>query len=282
MDIKYLEKSKFYLVYDPNLLLIEHMPKFFLKIRESKAIFSNLDSTRQSFFTRENIFKLKNLKNLDGGKSDAFLFTTFDTKFVIKVLTKKDTKTFLKILPEYIERVLSGSKLVTVFGLFTLKPENIDFIFMENLIPGRENSVIFDLKGSLLNRRVEISSFLIPNKVLKDVNFIESEIKIKPENKDIFNQLINDFEFLCKHNIIDYSLILGIPQEYIYTKEEALIRGPINIGIIDIFQEYNLKKVFEKKFKSIFYDPREISSADPKTYQERITNFIHEYVFYLK
>jgi Phosphatidylinositol-4-phosphate 5-Kinase len=282
LNIEDLEKRKLYLVYDPDLLLIEHMPKFFMKIRETNFVLTETELAGDSFLTRKSIGKLKELENLEGGKSNAFLFTTPDQKFIIKVLTKKDKKTFLKILPGYFQRVTqdSGSKLVKIFGLFTLKPDNIEFIVMENLIPNRENSIIFDLKGSLLDRKTQIPSFPIVNKVLKDINFIESQIKIKLENKNLLSQLIQDFEFLYKYNIIDYSLILGIPTQCLENKQDDLTTEVIKIGIIDIFQSYNLKKVSETKFKSLLHNSDEISSINSKRYYERITKFIEEYVFY--
>jgi Phosphatidylinositol-4-phosphate 5-Kinase len=279
LNIRELEKRKFYLVYDPNLLLIEHMPKIFAEIREKNFIFFEVESKKNNFLTRENTSKLKKLKNLDGGRSNAFLFITSDEKFVIKVLTKKDKKVFLKILSGYFERILSGSKIVKIFGLFTLKPDNIDFIIMENLIPNRENSIIFDLKGSLLNRKIQIPRFPVINTVLKDQNFIDSKIKIKLENKNILHELIQDFEFLSKSNIIDYSLMLGILSEHIENEKE-ITEDLISLGIIDIFQTYNLQKVSEKQIKSIVYKSYNVSSTDPKKYCERIIKFIQNNIFY--
>jgi Phosphatidylinositol-4-phosphate 5-Kinase len=282
LDANELEKRKFYLVYDPNLLLIEHMPEIFVKIREISTVDFKLESKNNWFLTTKSITKLKQLKNLEGGRSNAFLFTTTDQKFIIKTITQTDRNFFLKILPGYYERIVekSRTKLVKIFGLFTLKPENIDFIVMENLVPDRENSVIFDLKGSTLKRKTQIPSFPIVNKVLKDINFIESQIKIKLENKDILYDLIEDINFLYEYHVVDYSLILGISQDLFGVEGKSISSELVKIGIIDIFQEYNLKKVSERKFKSILYDPLKISIAKPKMYHDRLIKFIQEEVFY--
>lgn len=279
LNIKDIKESKFYLVYHPDLVLREYMPEVFLKIREKNQELFKKESNANSFLSKENIFKLKNLEGLDGGRSDAFIFMTSDEKFMIKVLTKQDKKVFLKILPEYFRRIESGSKLVKIFGLFNLRKEKINFILMENLTPDRKNNVIFDLKGSFLNRRTQIKSFPVTDIVLKDSNFNDSKIKIKLENKNILHELTQDFEFLYKFDIIDYSLILGIPQKSIEPGKETISSEFISIGIVDIFQVYNLKKVAEKKMKSIIHDPREISSTDPKSYCERIIKFVQDYVF---
>jgi Phosphatidylinositol-4-phosphate 5-Kinase len=279
--VKDLEKCKFYIVYDPNLLLVEHMPRVFEKIREVGAVLSRDSLVEKSFLTNENIFKLKGLKNLQGGRSDAFLFNTSDQKFVIKILSHDDKKSFLKILPGYYDRIVnqSQSKLVKIFGLFTLKPENINFIVMENLIPDRKNCVVFDIKGSIVNRKTEISRFPDTESVLKDLNFIESQINIKFETKDIFYSLIEDFGFLNKFNIIDYSLILGIPCQSLETTDRVIPGSYLNIGIIDIFQNYNLKKLSEKSLKSLLYKPDEISVTNPKQYHDRIIDFCVNSIF---
>ncbi|PNT75254.1 hypothetical protein BRADI_1g29140v3 [Brachypodium distachyon] len=47
------------------------------------------------------------------------------------------------------------------------------------------------------------------------------------------------------------------------------------IGIIDILQEYNMRKKIEHAYKSIKYDPLSISVVEPKFYCERFLRFIH-------
>ncbi|CAL5214326.1 unnamed protein product [Lathyrus oleraceus] len=51
------------------------------------------------------------------------------------------------------------------------------------------------------------------------------------------------------------------------------------MGIIDILQEYNIKKKIEHTYKSIKFDPLTISVTDPKVYAERFINFLDKKVF---
>ncbi|XP_027345968.1 phosphatidylinositol 4-phosphate 5-kinase 7-like isoform X2 [Abrus precatorius] len=51
------------------------------------------------------------------------------------------------------------------------------------------------------------------------------------------------------------------------------------MGIIDILQEYNLKKKLEHACKSLQYDPMSISVVEPKTYAQRFINFMEKKVF---
>lgn len=51
------------------------------------------------------------------------------------------------------------------------------------------------------------------------------------------------------------------------------------MGIIDILQEYNVKKKLEHAYKSLQFDPMTISVIEPKIYAERFINFMDKKVF---
>lgn len=51
------------------------------------------------------------------------------------------------------------------------------------------------------------------------------------------------------------------------------------MGIIDILQEYNLRKKIEHAYKSLQFDPVTISVVEPKFYAERFINFLENKVF---
>lgn len=46
------------------------------------------------------------------------------------------------------------------------------------------------------------------------------------------------------------------------------------MGIIDILQEYNVKKKIEHACKSLQFDPQSISAVEPKLYAKRFINFL--------
>ncbi|XP_024959323.1 phosphatidylinositol 4-phosphate 5-kinase 8-like isoform X2 [Cynara cardunculus var. scolymus] len=48
------------------------------------------------------------------------------------------------------------------------------------------------------------------------------------------------------------------------------------LGIIDILQEYNVRKKIEHAYKSVRHDPMSISVADPKFYSKRFFNFLEK------
>ncbi|KAL2342185.1 hypothetical protein Fmac_010125 [Flemingia macrophylla] len=51
------------------------------------------------------------------------------------------------------------------------------------------------------------------------------------------------------------------------------------MGIIDILQNYNVKKKIEHACKSLQFDPKTISVVEPKMYDERFIKFLEEKVF---
>ena len=204
------------------------------------------------------------------------MFITSNKEFVIKIITEEEKKNLLYILPSYFQRMFSNpqSKIIKIFGLFQILPEKINIIIMENLIKHRKNFIIFDLKGSLINRNIYIEEFPVVGKCLKDQNFIDSGIKFKATHNDILNILIEDTKFLSSINIIDYSLLIGIPITEYKNNEDVYYSELIKIGIIDITEKYNLKKASEKALKSILYKSKDISSTDPVSYEKRFISFL--------
>ena len=161
-----------------------------------------------------------------------------------------------------------------------------DVIIMENIIMNKNLSVIFDLKGSRVNRFIPgIENALDPplGTVLKDQNFIQYNRKIIMEEEKVLHLidiLRKDFDVLKENNVIDYSVLLSICKKIIPEKELnkfSFIDDSgvcFSIGIIDIFQEYNFRKATEKMMKTIFNKGREISAAKPSEYFNRISDYI--------
>lgn len=48
------------------------------------------------------------------------------------------------------------------------------------------------------------------------------------------------------------------------------------LGIIDILQDYNMKKKVEHTYKSLQFDPMSISAIEPKIYSKRFLNFLEK------
>ena len=110
---------------------------------------------------------------------------------------------------------------------------------MEDLVPvhlllmsnsaqvGKDYELCFDLKGSIINREVPEHE-IKPKGTLKDVNLLNMKKSRKSDPFLLFRQkdrlklflLIQvDIMFLCKHNLMDYSLLLFVEQNPNYQEQ---------------------------------------------------------------
>lgn len=277
------EKGEDYIDSLKNKVLREYMPLEFKKIRELCGV-SNKDLQKYEILS-SIILHIKNfnIDKMEGGSSSAFIFTTVDEKFVIKTINSSERKLFLRILPKYTERIFGcgESRLIRILGLFKLIPENQDFIIMENIVPGKENALLFDLKGSLIDRRVSTSTETKLGKVLKDKNFYEEDLKIEIDSDKagrLIKVLEEDFEILRAENIMDYSILLAfyhkVPEQF---NRYFIVgsQGCYSLGVIDILQEYNFSKISEEKLKKIYkQNTSMLSVAEPSIYYQRIIDFL--------
>jgi hypothetical protein len=188
------------------------------------------------------------------------------------MITQYEAVVLETILSEYSDWILTNknSKIVKIFGLFELNPYGIYCILMENLVNSRERVTVFDLKGSLANRKVILTGGK-KTPVLKDENFIEMNIKLDARNTNIVEILKQDISLLKSLELIDYSLIVAIKTEVL--QNSTLVHN-FSIGIIDFLQKFNLAKKSEKHLKSLFQKSSEISSTEPLPYYERISRLI--------
>ena len=91
---------------------------------------------------------------------------------------------------------------------------------MQNVLEENPNFK-FDLKGSEVNRRVgsmDMGSIHLSNVIFKDLDYKEN-IGSSPINnkKYVMNIMRRDVIFLSRHNLMDYSLILGVYGNDVFT-----------------------------------------------------------------
>jgi hypothetical protein len=226
---------------------------------------------------------------MQGGKSESFIFSTTDGKFILKTINRSEKITLCKtLLKKYLQRLKTceKSRLVRIYGLFKLLPEQQYFMLMENIAPNSENALIFDLKGSYDNRYVETLSEAPTGVTLKDENFRKLKKKIKIKQvllKDTLETLEGDMKMLMELNIMDYSLLTVFYNEDQLESdcnERYLLNGRqrlFAIGIIDILQKYNQSKRSERAIKRVmFRRTLRMSSIPSNQYYERIVSFLKE------
>jgi 1-phosphatidylinositol-4-phosphate 5-kinase len=110
-----------------------------------------------------------------------------------------------------------NSLLARTYGIFSIEIAGISkiyFIMMENTFRDLEEEKIkyqiYDMKGSTVQREEKNPQA----SVLKDINYFRSNdcfIYLSKANKTaLIDQVTKDIDMLSRHNIMDYSLLLGV------------------------------------------------------------------------
>lgn len=298
-DLKHilLPESISYLTYQYSCSVTVHAPTVFQNIRALCEISS--DSVCKSFDIYENLETLKTNAGNEGGRSASFFYFSKDKKFLIKTISRSEKKVLVnKLLADLHKHLIihPDSILSRIIGVFSFKfPDNskIRVMLQSNIFPPVPMIGIFDLKGSKVDRSVNKSSIgsvaITSNKIYKDLDFICAIKNICIEEPDIQRLKYNiykDSEFLSKHNIIDYSLLLGISKDF-ETKFSPLIgcqkdKGLFYyVGIIDYLQTYNKFKqleAFSKNLVLINVPKEDISVISPDIYNDRFVSFINSII----
>lgn len=218
----------------------EYFPLGFQKLRESNKI--NIE------YFYHSLSEIQNFQT-SGGKTNSSFFITYDSKYVVKKISKTEFKMFKSFCQDYLsflqELQLQNKKsfLCLIFGLFKIKRQK--FIVMENcnyFIQNPQNeTLVYDLKGSTIRR--------FQAKMKKDQTRIDTNFKLERNGEplffwsekieDLFKVLQRDTFFLQKKDIVDYSMlvVLDLTEKKCYLK------------IIDYLRMYDLAKNVESKWK---------------------------------
>ena len=218
-----------------------------------------------------------------GGKTKSLFLKTLDDRFVIKSLQEVELKAFTRFAPDYFafmsHTLFHGvpSVIAKMFGLFQVMIKNpatgVEFssylLVMENLFYDRKPTRRFDLKGSMRNRKIESTGQ--PDEVLLDENLVETIFETPLFVREHARKLVkasvwNDTMWLCKQNVMDYSLMAGFDD----TSRQ------LTIGIIDCIRTYTWDKKLESWIKDRGKNKPTITS--PKDYRNRFRVSMMQYV----
>lgn len=283
--------------------LFEYAPAVFRKVCATQNI--SQSDLAASFNPQPNLGTMRKHAGNKGGRSDAFIYFTYDRKFIIKTLSAREMETLRRTLRDVTEyygrREGQYSLLAKFFGVFTLYFQGrsaIHIAIMENIIPPTMPIVaLFDLKGSRVNRQslsspVRGLSQVNSKEVLKDLDFkqILGSVPLSTEYyRYLHAQLRNDTEELRRLNLMDYSLLVAVCKsgarevgDSRFVHREILARdGELvcYVGVIDYLQKYTLRKKVETS-KNAVVAPRTPSDfhscVHPLLYSRRFCNFLLE------
>jgi len=296
-------------------------PGIFKRIRESFGVSSDeyLDALGTERFLG-NLFlgKLTPFRTIySTGRSGSVFFTSNDGKFYVKTIPEEEDVVFRRILRSYFYYISEyPSTLITrFFGLHRIRFGNgpwMSFVVMANLFAGSDLTIheIYDLKGSTVNRHVEVKPSEDRSAVALKDNDFRRTLKLGRAKPVFLEQIERDVRWMESHNICDYSLLVGLhlpeyeegaPAKFEeeksldeligdkapYKQHGTLLfkhfkRGILSadksevyfIGIIDTLTEYNYKKKGELLAKSLIHHPDGISAASPTRYRKRYLKYV--------
>ena len=100
-------------------------------------------------------------ENFTEGRSGAFLFSSIDSRFIVKTTTRDELQKLLKIMPKYIRHIRAHphSLIIKFLGAhcITMYSTKIYFLVMLNVFPKEKMSEKYDLKGSWVNRSGKVT-----------------------------------------------------------------------------------------------------------------------------
>ncbi|KAL9110519.1 MAG: hypothetical protein Q9227_004877 [Pyrenula ochraceoflavens] len=191
-----------------------------------------------------------------GGKTKSLFLKTLDDRFVLKSLSPIETQAFLKFAPAYFQIMSEAffhelpsviAKMLGFYQIIIKNPVtgmecNWFLLVMENLFYDRTPTRIFDLKGSMRNRKIHSTG--ATNEVLLDENMVdfiyESPLFAREHSKKLLRGSVhNDTLFLARQNVMDYSLMIAIDE----------VRKELVVGIIDCIRTYTWDKKLESWIK---------------------------------
>ncbi|KAJ2971389.1 hypothetical protein NQ176_g7716 [Zarea fungicola] len=222
-----------------------------------------------------------------GGKTKSVFLKTLDDRLVLKSLSPVETSAFLNFAPGYFTIMAEAlfhdlpSVIAKMLGFFQVIIKNpitgtdikLDLILMENLFYDRPHARLFDLKGSMRNRKIQSTGE--QNEVLLDENMVEyiyeSPLFAREHSKKLLRASVwNDTLFLARQDVMDYSLMIGV--------DEA--RKELVVGIIDCIRTYTWDKKLESWIKDRGFaggGRNRPTVTSPKEYKSRFREAMARY-----
>ncbi|KAF5003970.1 hypothetical protein FDECE_9510 [Fusarium decemcellulare] len=223
-----------------------------------------------------------------GGKTKSVFLKTLDDRLVLKSLSPIETSAFLRFAPGYFNIMAEAlfhdlpsviAKMLGFFQVFIKNPVTgtdikLDLLITENLFYDRSATRIFDLKGSMRNRKIQSTGE--QNEVLLDENMVEyiyeSPLFAREHSKKLLRASVwNDTLFLARQNVMDYSLMVAV--------DEA--RKELVVGIIDCIRTYTWDKKLESWIKDRGFaggGRNRPTVTSPKEYKSRFREAMARYI----
>ncbi|ANB11245.1 1-phosphatidylinositol-4-phosphate 5-kinase [Sugiyamaella lignohabitans] len=266
-----MENKKYRL--DGGAIIKAYSPIIYQSIRTLCGI--DCHEFLNSFVLQSDLTKTKS----PGKSGSDFLFTP-DGKYIIKTIKRKEHNVIAnaEFLADYYNHVKAhpSSQLPFYLGNYTLVAggKKTHFVIMKNLLQ-KETQLIYDLKGSTHDRRAGARKDNRGRVVFKDLDWTDKDeaISMSQEDRDkLMVQVSKDVDFLKRHNIMDYSLLVGLQSDTRTCQQQPVI------GMIDTLCPFSWRKKAETISKSLIFGSSAIDVVHPSKYGARFLNFVQSAV----
>jgi len=196
------------------------------------------------------------------GASGAFFYFSVCDRFIVKTMTRDEFEVLMRILRDYVRYLEQHphSLIMRFFGCHALSMygNTMYFMVLSNVLNSRGATIHerYDLKGSWVHRhsvplergqmatcrhcneRYKVGRSVAhsqcperpnqvhePNIVLRDADWQYKLRLSADESKALGDMIVRDSEFLRRHSIMDYSLLLGIHRSKYLVDTTALEAG---------------------------------------------------------
>lgn len=275
-----------------------HAPIAFARLRSlfgvSEELFAHSFSTESGLWCKR------------GAKANNFFYTS-NKNFIVRIITEKEAKFFKSTFDDYFKHMIANPKtlLCVICGLYTMSTsavgQEMNVVILRNFFPTEKPlRHIFDLRGTTIGK-TQTESDRDSAISLKDLDFVHyyNGIPLSAGDRETtIKALEKDCEFLASHQMVDYSLVLGVhlpgngnaPSPAAAKDEDAIV--PF-YGIVGLFTKYSLNRKLEQQVKS-YFSPNVLNALkpndaetmgpklhvlDPVQYKERLLHFASTIVF---
>ncbi|ANB11223.1 1-phosphatidylinositol-4-phosphate 5-kinase [Sugiyamaella lignohabitans] len=266
-----MENKKYRL--DGGAIIKVYSPTVYQNIRTLCGI--DYHEFLNSFVLQSDLTKTKS----PGKSGSDFLFTP-DGKYIIKTIKRKEHNVIANadFLADYYNHVKAhpGTQLPFYLGNYTLVAggKKTHFVIMKNLLQ-KETDLIYDLKGSSHDRRAGPRKDNRGRVVFKDLDWTDKHeaISMSQEDRDkLLVQVSKDVGLLKRHNIMDYSLLVGFQSDTRTCEQQPVI------GMIDTLCPFSWRKRAETTAKGLFFGRSAVDVVHPQKYGARFLNFVQSAV----
>merc|ERR1719265_2112597 len=246
-----------------------------------------------------------------GGAKGGCLMAFLGSEYIVKELSSDDHESLLRITQSYFEHVRGDDTTICAILMhFQDKATGRKFFAMRNAIGSGPFLAMYDLKGcnddktlELFGSKIRAASMMLSHAgrwcgvygseycydafsagkwAAARVNLVVTET----QRKDVLRRIRRDTDWLKSHQLMDYSMIVGVktgPPGFAGENgmgQLSLARGcedgsevAVCVGIIDFLQQWNWKKMAARAIKCLEYNK---ATIPPAAYAQRFCDHFED------